>query len=64
MFKFVKIDLDAFFFIERRPKANHHQIIEENVKNDWRLVQIIAPSLSTISKGTPNYFELIFEREK
>jgi hypothetical protein len=63
-YKFVKIDLDAFFFIERKPRENHHQIIEEHARSGWRLVQIFAPAVSTISGGTPNYFELIFEREK
>jgi hypothetical protein len=64
IYRFVKVDLDGFFILERKPKENHHQIIREHAEKGWRLVQIFAPSVSTISGGTPNYFELIFERKK
>ncbi len=63
-YKFVKIDLDGFLFLERKPRENHHRIIREHAREGWRLVQIFAPAVNTISGGTPNYFELIFERNK
>jgi hypothetical protein len=63
-YKFVKIDLEGFFLADKRPKMNHHQIIEQYAKDGWRLVQIFAPAVSVMGGGIPNYFELIFEKER
>ena len=61
-YKFVKVELGGFPFSTRKPKIDHHMIIEEHAKEGWRLVQIFAPAVSVISGGTPDYFEIIFER--
>ena len=62
-YKFVKVDLEGTWFSARRPRVDHHRIIEEHAKEGWRLVQIFAPAVSVVSGGTPDYFEIIFERE-
>jgi hypothetical protein len=61
-YKFVKVELDGIPFLERRPRVDHRRIIEEHARDGWRLVQIFAPSVSVVSGGTPNYFEIIFEK--
>ena len=60
-YKFVKVDLEGLF--TRRPKMDHHRLIEEYAKEGWRLVQIFSPAVSATGGGIPNYFELIFERK-
>ncbi len=62
-YKFVKVDLTGTWISARRPRVDHHRIIEGHAKEGWRLVQIFAPAVSVISGGTPDYFEIIFERE-
>ncbi len=63
-YKFVKIDLEGFWISTKKPKTDHHRLIEEHAKEGWRLVQIFAPSVSVMGGGIPEYFEIIFEREK
>jgi len=63
-YKFVKIDLDGFLIAPRRPKFSYHQAINEHASDGWKLVQIFAPAVSVISGGTPDYFEVIFEKKK
>ena len=63
-YKFVRVDLEGFLIATRRPKVDHHRLIEEHAREGWRLVQIFAPAVSVMSGGTPYYFEIIFEREK
>jgi hypothetical protein len=60
-YKFVRVDLEGTF--TRKPKADHHRLIEEYAKEGWRLVQIFSPAVSARGGGIPDYFELIFERK-
>ena len=60
-YKFVKVDLEGIF--TRKPKADHHRLIEDYARQGWRLVQIFSPAVSVSGGGIPNYFELIFEKE-
>ena len=62
-YKFVKIDLEGFWVGTKKPKEDHHRIIEKYAKDGWRLVQIFAPSVSVRAGGVSDYFELIFEKE-
>ena len=61
-YKFVKIDLKGFWIANKKPKMDHHKVIEDHAKEGWRLVQIFAPSISVMGGGIPEYFELIFEK--
>ena len=63
-YKFVRVNLEGILFFARKPKVDHHRLIEEHAREGWRLVQIFAPAVSVVSGGTPDYFEIIFEREK
>jgi len=63
-YKFVKIDLEGFWISTKKPKTNHHRLIEERAKEGWRLAQIFAPAVLVMGGGIPEYFEIIFEREK
>ncbi|MCT4619700.1 MAG: DUF4177 domain-containing protein [Marinisporobacter sp.] len=58
-YKFVKINLSAF---GRKPKEDHHEVIEKYAKEGWRLVQIFAPATS--GYGSANHYEIIFEKQK
>jgi len=60
-YKFVRVDLGGVF--TRKPKADHHRLVEEYAKEGWRLVQIFSPAVSATGGGIPNYFELIFEKK-
>ncbi len=60
-YKFVRVDLEGIF--TRKPRADHHRLIEEYSKEGWRLVQIFSPAVSVRGAGSPDYFELIFERK-
>ena len=58
----MKVDLEGHL-ATKKPREDHHRIIQEHAKKGWRLVQIFAPSVSVLGGGVPNYFELIFENE-
>ena len=60
-YKFVRVDLGGIW--TRKPKQEHHRLVEEYAKEGWRLVQIFSPAVSVMGGGTPDYFELIFERK-
>lgn len=57
-YKFVRIEIEHG---RERPKKDYQAIIYEHAQQGWRLVQIFAP---TYANGAPQYFEIIFEREK
>jgi hypothetical protein len=62
-YKFVKINVDYKpFATNQKTVEDYHEVIEENAKDGWRLVQIFAPPVK--GYGLADYFELIFEREK
>ena len=60
-YKFVRVELGGRW--TRKPKQEHHRLVEEYAKEGWRLVQIFSPAVSVLGGGTPDYFELIFERK-
>ena len=51
-YKFVKVDLDGFLFSLKKPRIDHHPIINEHAKDGWRLVQIFALAVSVLGGGT------------
>ena len=57
----MKVDVEGVF--TRKPKADHHRLIEEYAKDGWRLVQLSSPADSVHGGGIPDYFEIIFEKE-
>lgn len=59
-YKFVQVELKKGL-MKNTPKEDYHEIIREEAKNGWRLVQIFAPSV--VGYGTAENFELIFEKE-
>ncbi|MGG2018196.1 DUF4177 domain-containing protein [Bacillus sp. S10(2024)] len=60
-YKFVKVELKSALMASK-PKEDYQTIITEHAKEDWRFVQIFAPS--TAGTGSAAYFELIFERKQ
>ena len=58
-YKFVKVALKTGF-INMKPKTDYHKIINEHVKDGWRLVQIFAPEIS--AHGNSSFFEIILEK--
>jgi len=55
-YKYVTCTLGDFF-----SDANHHEIIEENSKDGWRLVQVLPIYYN--GHGKPTDYEIIFERK-
>lgn len=60
MYEYKFIRLKASFF-NRRPERDYQEVIKEEAKSGWRLVQIFAPA--TFGYGAVGYYELIFEKE-
>ena len=60
-YKFVKVELKSGWSVDT-PKEDYHEIVKDNAKNGWRLVQLFAPSTS--GTGWATFIELIFERPK
>ncbi|MBS4213751.1 MULTISPECIES: DUF4177 domain-containing protein [Neobacillus] len=57
-YKFERIELSK---LSGKPKEDYHEIIQQNAKNGWRLVQIFAPGIAAY--GSAAYYEAIFERK-
>jgi len=60
-YKFITINLDRGF-LRRKPSEDYHEIIREQARQGWRLVQIFAPAVYAYGKAM--FYELIFERTK
>lgn len=58
-YKFVKIEMEATETV--RAKEDYKEIVKEQAKEGWRLVQVVTPP--TGFHGMAEYFELIFEKE-
>jgi len=43
-------------------RAARERVVHEHARDGWRLVQILVPRRAPL--GTPNEYELIFERER
>jgi hypothetical protein len=56
-YKFVKLEPS---FFSGRPKGDYKEIINEQAREGWRLVQIFAPPVGNAGKAT--YYEIIFEK--
>jgi hypothetical protein len=64
-YKFVRIGenrLSAFFGVQDKARKTYEQVVHEQAKDGWRLVQIFAPGVAAF--GAAKYYELIFERER
>ena len=59
-YKFIQIELKQGL-MKATAKEDYREIISEEAKNGWRLVQIFAPSV--VGYGSAENFELIFEKE-
>ena len=55
-YMYVEATLGGFF-----TDANHHEIIDQNAKEGWRLVQVVPMYYN--SNGKPTQYEIILERE-
>ena len=57
-YKFIKIRLTAVW---RKPDADYREVIIEQAKEGWELVQIFAPPVSAY--GVSRFFDLIFKKK-
>lgn len=48
------------FGVRDRERETYRDVVQEQARQGWRLVQIFAPG--TAAFGASRYFELIFER--
>ena len=55
-YKYVEAQLGGFF-----TEANHREIINENAREGWRLVQVLPTHYN--GHGKPTQYEIIFERK-
>ncbi|MCM3765129.1 DUF4177 domain-containing protein [Neobacillus niacini] len=56
-YKFEKIELSK---LSGKPKESYHEVIQQNARKGWRLVQIFAPGVGAY--GSAAYYEAIFEK--
>ena len=64
-YKFVRIGenrLSAVFGVQDKARKAYEQVVHEQARDGWRLVQIFAPGVAAF--GAAKYYELIFERER
>lgn len=59
-YKFVRIG-EGLFGVKGKALKEYQNVITENARDGWRLVQVFAPSLGAY--GTSKYIEVILERE-
>lgn len=52
-----------FVRLERRAMKNYKQTVEEQARDGWRLVQILAPGAGGLW-ARPDYVEVILEKER
>ena len=60
-YKFEKVELTGMKGVSSKPAVDYQEIIRQNAKEGWELVQIFSPENS--SYGSPAYFEIIFVKE-
>jgi hypothetical protein len=64
-YKFVRLGegrSSAFLGPDNRARRDYRDVIEEQAREGWRLVQVFAPGVAAF--GAAKYYELIFERER
>jgi len=59
-YKFVRIG-EGWFSVKSKALGEYQQIIQDNARDGWRLVQVFAPGAG--GYGTAKYIEIILERE-
>jgi hypothetical protein len=59
-YKFRKIELKSGL-TKVKPKEDYREVIKEEAKDGWELIQIFAPP--TVWSGSAPFFDLIFHRE-
>ncbi|AVP46524.1 DUF4177 domain-containing protein [Bacillus thuringiensis] len=59
-YKFVKVEFH-WGLTRSKLAEDYQEIIQEHARDDWRFVQIVAPTIG--SSGQPEYFDLIFEKK-
>jgi hypothetical protein len=52
----------ALFGVRDRARDAYQDVVHEQARDGWRLVQIFAPG--TAAFGASRYYDLIFEREQ
>lgn len=61
-YKFERIKLKGLPGFYTKPQEDYIEIINENVKEGWEIMQLFAPPFSFY--GGAKYIDLIFQREK
>ncbi|MCC6078278.1 DUF4177 domain-containing protein [Bacillus thuringiensis] len=59
-YKFVKVEFH-WGLTRSKLAEDYQEIIQEHARDDWRFVQIVAPTIG--SSEQPEYFDLIFEKK-
>ena len=63
-YKFVRLGesrTSAFFGVHATARKTYQDVVREQARDGWRLLQIFAPGVAAF--GAAKYYELIFERE-
>lgn len=63
-YKFVRLGesrTSAFFGVHTTARKTYQDVVREQARDGWRLLQIFAPGVAAF--GAAKYYELIFERE-
>jgi len=60
-YKFVRLG-EGFLGVRKGAKSTYQEVIDQNAREGWRLVQIFAPEIGAY--GSAKYYEIIFERAR
>jgi len=63
-YRFVRLgenQVSALFGPQTKARRNYEDVVHEQARDGWRVVQIFAPGVAAF--GAAKYYELIFERE-
>jgi uncharacterized protein DUF4177 len=63
-YKFIRIGenrASALFGPQTSARRSYQDVVHEQARDGWRLVQIFAPGVAAF--GAAKYYEMIFERE-
>ena len=59
-YKFVRLG-EGMFGVKGKALKKYQDVITDNARDSWRLVQIFSPSVGVY--GASTFIEMIFERE-
>ena len=60
-YKFVRLG-EGWTYVKKDALQTYQEVIAENAKEGWRLVQIFAPPIGGVGSGSAKFYEIVLER--